>query len=454
MSTDNQTDNSKQGLPAEQRQKMKKFAVFALMGVIFALCMWLIFAPSADDKAAEQAQAGFNTDIPDPKNEGIIGDKRDAYEKEQIEQKQAERMRTLSDFSALLGREDETEEERIAREERQLRMAPKPIEYYENPERFEGGGNASRANSSMQASAMAYHDINRELGSFYETPPEDPEKEELRRQVEELQVQMDETANAKNSVDEQLQLMEKSFQMAAKYMPGTTETAGTVAPPSANAAIPVATTGGGSSGGAVTPAGQVRERTVSALLPEMSDAEFIEAYSQPRNMGFLTATHRTKTGAKNTISACIHTDQTISDGQSVRLRLSEAMQVGDLVIPRNTVLSGAAKIAGERLEITVHSLEQDGMILPVALTAYDTDGQSGIFIPHLQELDAAKEIVAGMGSNVGTSINLSGDAEGQFAADMGRNLIQGVSQFTAKKLREVKVHLKAGYRVLLLSDTN
>ncbi|MDR2628286.1 MAG: conjugative transposon protein TraM, partial [Dysgonamonadaceae bacterium] len=49
-----------------------------------------------------------------------------------------------------------------------------------------------------------------------------------------------------------------------------------------------------------------------------------------------------------------------------------------------------------------------------------------------------------------TSINLSGDAGKQFAADMGRNLIQGVSQFTAKKLREVRVHLKAGYRIYLV----
>jgi len=35
---------------------------------------------------------------------------------------------------------------------------------------------------------------------------------------------------------------------------------------------------------------------------------------------------------------------------------------------------------------------------------------------------------------------------------MGRNVIQGVSQFAAKKLREVKVHLKSGYRVFLLTE--
>jgi hypothetical protein len=59
-----------------------------------------------------------------------------------------------------------------------------------------------------------------------------------------------------------------------------------------------------------------------------------------------------------------------------------------------------------------------------------------------------------MGTSAGTSISLSSDAGEQFAADMGRNLIQGVSQFAAKKLREVKVHLKAGYRVFLLPEGN
>jgi conjugative transposon TraM protein len=184
----------------------------------------------------------------------------------------------------------------------------------------------------------------------------------------------------------------------------------------------------------------------------MSNADFIEAFGQPRNMGFLTATAKTDAGTKNTISTCIHGNQTVMSGQSVRLRLLEPLRAGKMIIPRNTVMSGTAKIQGERLEITVNSLENDGTILPIELTVYDLDGQRGIFIPNLQELNAAKEIAANMGTSAGTSINLSNDAGEQFVADMGRNLIQGTSQFVAKKLREVKVHLKAGYRVYLLSE--
>jgi conjugative transposon TraM protein len=140
------------------------------------------------------------------------------------------------------------------------------------------------------------------------------------------------------------------------------------------------------------------------------------------------------------------------DGQSVRLRLLEQVQVGSTIVPRNAVVTGVAKVQGERLNITVGSLEYAGTILPVALSAYDTDGQRGIFIPNTTEVNAAKEVIANMGTSSGTSISLAGNAGQQLAADMGRSLIQGASQLVAKKLREVKVKLKAGYRIFLLAS--
>lgn len=266
---------------------------------------------------------------------------------------------------------------------------------------------------------------------------------------------MDESEAKRNLKEEQMEMMEKSFQMASRYMPGTTGTpAGTSLP--ANAEPANAGTGAGTNvSGKITvvPVSQVHTQTVSSLAGQnMSNADFIEAFGQPRNTGFLTATAGAAAGTKNTILACIHGDQTVMSRQSVRLRLIEPLRAGKMIIPRNTVMSGTAKIQGERMEITVNSMENDGTILPIELTVYDLDGQKGIFIPNLQELNAAKEIAANMGTSAGTSINLSNDAGEQFVADMGRNLIQGTSQFVAKKLREVKVHLKAGYRVYLLSE--
>jgi conjugative transposon TraM protein len=434
----NQTNEEKSKLSNEQKQKLKKYAVFALMGIICAGCMWLIFAPSADEKAKQEQAAGFNADIPLPKEEGLIGDKRDAYEQEQMKQKQAERMRSLQDFSALLGDD-----------------AAKPADDLvlltdAEPAPKTGGGYVapSRTPASIEQSARAYHDINRTLGNFYESPKEDPEKEQLKQELEELRLRMDENEAKRNLKEEQMEMMEKSFQMASKYMPAAT---GVTATPNAEPAMPAASTNT-SGKTTVIPVSAVREQTVSALQPEMSGAEFIETYGQPRNMGFLTVTAETNAGLKNTISACVHGDQTIMNGQSVRLRLLEPLRAGKMIIPRNTLMSGTAKIQGERLDITVSSLEHASTILPIELSVYDLDGQRGIFIPNLQELSAAKEIVANMGTSAGTSINLSNDAGEQFVADMGRNLIQGTSQFVAKKLREVKVHLKAGYRVFLLSE--
>ena len=186
----------------------------------------------------------------------------------------------------------------------------------------------------------------------------------------------------------------------------------------------------------------------------MSGKDVMLALAQPRNMSFFTATAEISKERKNTISACIHADQTLTDGESVRLRLLEPMRAGKMLVRENTLLSGFAKIQGERLQITVTSMEYNGSIIPVEMTVYDTDGQRGIFIPDTKEINAAKEIAANMGTNAGTSISLSSDAGEQFAADMGRSVIQGVSQFFSRKMREVKVNLKAGYRVFLLPEGN
>ncbi|MDR2690943.1 MAG: conjugative transposon protein TraM [Dysgonamonadaceae bacterium] len=264
-----------------------------------------------------------------------------------------------------------------------------------------------------------------------------------------MRERLDEQERRKNVVDEQMAIMEKSYQMASKYLPvNTANNNGTAFPGATPGVAPEpAENGNGNSTNSsnvsgkmsVVPVGHVNTQTVSALHQNISDADFIETFSKPRNMGFITAHAENRTAVRNTITACVHGDQTILNGQNVRLRLMEPVRAGKTTVPRNTPVSGTAKIQGERLAITVNSVEYAGQIIPVELTVYDIDGQKGIFIPDLQELSAAKEIVANMGTSAGTSFNINSDAGEQLVADMGRNLIQGVSQFTAKKLREVNV---------------
>ena len=200
------------------------------------------------------------------------------------------------------------------------------------------------------------------------------------------------------------------------------------------------------------PVSGVRRTVVSTLPQPMTDSAFITDYSVERNYGFHTAVGAEETTVKNTIAACVQGDQTLTDGQTVKLRLLEPMRVSGRIIPRNTPLVGAARLQGERLGIRITSLEHDGTIIPVELEVYDSDWQAGVFIPGSMEIDAAKEIGANMGSSLGSSINISTDAGAQLASDLGHGAIQGISQYISKRMRTVKVHLKSGYKVLLYQE--
>lgn len=429
-------EKSRKPMTEATRQKRKKMLIYPLMGLLFAGSMWLIFAPSKKDKAAEQQGTGFNTEMPQPSDAGIIGDKRTAYERARMEEKQKERMHSMQDLSSLFQSEEKEADE--------WREAETPVM------RSYGSSGSARPRETIRSSASAYEDINRTLGNFYETPKEDPEKEELRARLEELEERLLEQPSVQSTMDEQIALLEKSYELAAKYMPG-----GQTGQPSQPIAEATEQETKSRNGKALAkPVGQLSEQVVSALSQPMSDAEFMATYSQERNYAFHTAIGNPMATDKNTIEACVHGNQTITDGQSVRFRLLEGMRVAHVIVPRNTVVIGSARVQGERLSIQINSLEYAGTIIPVDLSVYDGDGQEGIFIPNSLEVNAVKEVAANMGSSLGSSINISTDAGAQLASDLGKGVIQGTSQYISKKMRIVKVHLKAGYRVMLYQKTN
>ena len=202
---------------------------------------------------------------------------------------------------------------------------------------------------------------------------------------------------------------------------------------------------------AAKPRKNVQQQVVSSLSQPMSDEEFISGISEERNRSFQTPVGKVLTSDRNTISACVHGTQTVSDGQALRLRLLEPMVVDDRFIPKGTVLTGGTRIQGERLDIVIDAVEFKGSILPVELEVYDADGQQGILVPNSMEYDAAREIAANMGTSMGSSINISTDAGAQIASDVGKGVIQGVSQYVSKRMRTVKITLKAGHKLLLHS---
>lgn len=144
----------------KQKQALKKYLVFTLMFAVFAGSMYLIFAPSEKDRKEKEQLAGFNTELPDPRNAGIIGDKKTAYEQEMMRLKQKEKMRTLEELS--FG--PETEKADSAFQNGMLSLETDGKETQPSPY----GGTTYRG-SSFNSSNSAYKDINRTLGSFYES---------------------------------------------------------------------------------------------------------------------------------------------------------------------------------------------------------------------------------------------------------------------------------------------
>ena len=420
----------------KRKEQIKKILVYGGMGMLCLVSFYFIFKPSKEQVQAEQQKVGFNAELPDPRGAGIEADKIAAYELEDMRVKQEQKMRTLEDFTAMTA--DDEEEE--------------VVEIPEEPRYTGGGGGSSYRSSgsrsnSFYTSTSAYNDINATLGSFYEQPREDPEKEALKAELEELKQSMAQQQNSQPTYADQVALLEKSYELAAKYMPGNTATT------SESKAEEVETTTRSGKSKAV-PVGQVSKPVVSALAQPVSDSMMIARMAQSVGGGFNTAVGAAPMqNTRNTIKACVHGDQTITSGQSVRLRLLEDMRVGKYVLPRNTLITGEGSIKGERLDIEILQVEYNGTIIPVELTVHDNDGQEGIFIPGSMEASAAKEMAANLGQNLGTSISITNQSAGdQLLSEVGRGAIQGVSQYISKKMREEKVHLKSGYTLMLYQN--
>ena len=420
-------------LTEAQRLKRQKMIVLPAMVLVFIGAMWLIFAPSSG-KEQEPGTGGYNIEMPDAdkENRRIIGDKAKAYEQGAMEERQENRSRAMQQLGDLFDRETAA-----ADGDSDFDLA--------NP-----GGTEEAVKptpKTIQSSAAAYRDLNATLGNFYEQPKNDnAEMDELLERIATLESELESGKERSSTMDEQVALMEKSYELAAKYMGGqngTQAAAGQTAEPS-----PVQKAGKNTA----KPVRQVTHQVVSSLGQPVSNAEFVASFSQERNRSFNTAVGVTTVSDRNTIPAYVYGTQSVTDGQAVRLRLLEPMAVADRIIPRNAVVVGAAKIQGERLGIEITSLEHDGTIIPVELEVYDTDGQPGIFIPNSMEMNAVREVAANMGGSLGSSINISTNAGAQLASDLGKGLIQGRSPYIAKKMRTVKVHLKAGYRVMLYQE--
>ncbi|MFV8342080.1 conjugative transposon protein TraM [Flavobacterium sp. XS2P39] len=150
---------------------------------------------------------------------------------------------------------------------------------------------------------------------------------------------------------------------------------------------------------------------------------------------------------QNAVAAVIHETQTIVNGSTVKLRLSNAIFINGVQIPKNNFLFGIASLKGERLIIKINSLRFNNSLFPVELAVYDMDGLNGIYIPGAINRDVAKE--SGDRSMQTLGVASLDDSWGAQAAGVG---IEAAKTLLSKKVKLVKVVVKAGYQVLLRDE--
>lgn len=379
-----------------ERERLKRLTVYTLLILSFLVCLWIIFAPNGED---ETAKGKANMELPDQTSAGMPDTKLKAYEQEAAQKDKARNDSTINAVSL------------------QLDTVTAPA--------------TPTVPDEIQNSAAAYQQAQASLQDFY-VPDynESAQVAELQARIDELEMQNAMTQRTQQP--NEMELLERSYQLAAQYMGNGNNADDQVAPAQSDE----------KGKRNVQPVQNVTHNVVSTLSAATNDR------------GFNTSVGIKRSAGRNTIAAVIAGDQSVTNGQSVKLRTTEPMWIGNRLIPRQTTLTGLARLQDERLEIEITSVETGGSIYEVELKVYDSDGQEGINIPNSMESDALHEIGANMGSTMGSSINISTDAGAQIASDVGRGLINGVSQYLTKKMRTVKVHLKSGYRVMLYQPEN
>lgn len=416
------TDAPKDGAQ-NKAEKLKKPIIFALMGVVFFGCMYLIFKPSTDKKKVQNI--GLNEAVPQATDAGLQSDKQKAYEQEMLEQKMQEKRDGLTSLSDYWNADSAADKKTAAPDEG-------------NEDDYPGGGKPGNSNPALSS----YRNAQSALSSFYDNG--NNETQELRKQVEELKDQLAEkNVPPPTTVQDQLALMEKSYEMAAKYLPSG------AAQPNKPDTTALAKEAPKEHFTAFTPA---KKNAVSALYREPTDSAFLASWNETRNRGFYTAgVSEQVVQPKNSIRAVVQETQVVTAESDVKLRLLEPARTPTVVIPPGTIITAKAKFEGSRVQLKVSSIELDGNFITVDITVYGLDGQQGLSVPYSPEMNALTEIASNMSQTSGTSLMMTRSAGQQVAGDLSRGVIQGVSGYFSKKVRTPKVTIKAGQQLFLVS---
>lgn len=400
-----------------KREKLKKPLVFAVMGVLFAACLYLIFGDT-EQEHNEVVTIGINDEVPQATEDIMPADKGKAYEQEMLRQKEMskrEALMSLSDYWHVDSSASTTKEPNLV----EVPTVPK---------------HDRAANPALGS----YRNMQRSLSSFYK---DNPEEEALRKENEKLREQLEQQSHSHSGSLDRLQLMEKSYQMAAKYFPGTGGSKDSIAEKAEAKknhnylqVIPL------------------RNSVVSRLVQPIPDSLIAQKLGEGKQSNFYTtATTAVKVQPLNAIRACVHQSVQVVGEGSVQLRLLQPAILAGIPLPEGFIVTAMANFQSSRLHLQVISLEIEGRILSVELSAYDLDGQKGLNLPYAPGVTALNGTLANVGNTAGGSFTINRNAGQQLTSDATRGILQGISGYFSKRIKPEKANLNSGYQLFLVS---
>lgn len=196
--------------------------------------------------------------------------------------------------------------------------------------------------------------------------------------------------------------------------------------------------------------GRVKERLEQNKLQKSPNILTVTATAgnDTLDKGFFGMENEKIEKSSNAIEAVVNENQVLVNGAVIKLRLLQDMFINSSRIPSGNFVFGVASLNGERLEIEINSIRTGSSLYPVKMEVYDMDGLPGIHIPGAITRDVAKQSADNSLQMMElTTFDPSLKAQ---AAAAGINTAKSL---LTKKVKLVKVMVKAGYKVLLLDKS-
>lgn len=151
--------------------------------------------------------------------------------------------------------------------------------------------------------------------------------------------------------------------------------------------------------------------------------------------------YNSSANSKSMYSAVVANDNKIvKTGSYVSIRIAEDIKIGNVLLKRNSIVSGIASCGQQRMNILITSVKVNNVVQPVKWSVIDEDGNQGIPIPESVLTDIAtgstSDAMDKSSSKVETSVPILGN----------------VKVNLQKKVREVSFVINNGHRIYIKQD--